>query len=1140
MATGTLRVLSFRTSAGETVRAHDCICWRHLEGRPCRTAQERQLAQAFDAVIIPVISSGHGGASKRARKAPSGRLPATGAANSAAAQDVVDLNVQGDGRGGATHDFVDREGLLACCAAAQAALQASGLRANVDDCPRQTPGAKYHAWENRGVGLRIEVGSREAASGTFCLALHPSLAHLMPAAAAAAAAVELPAQASAAGAVPEGSLGPHPAPADLRAAATEGGRSGGRAGLRLGGFSPQQLVAACRAVVAQTQAQTRDQYQATAGSDSIRTTGGAPGGSVAPAADPAAATAAAAATGVSPQWCRKLHLWPHLVEAWGSTQSSVATLLAQLAAAQAGGGGGGGGGGGCGGGGSAPSAVAVAGGGRNDVHAAAPPGGGDRPGAGGTGNGDGAGDPPTGQRPCVAHLRHLLQLGRPCYCGRGHYSLQQLQEEVGRCYRESGSGSGAGLQQQQQQQIQQSAAVLEWIAPPQPKNRQQQRQRQQCQQRQEVGGSRGGGKILAAAAATKVEATAGAAADEEEAEEELGAGDSDVDGRTVTDDGDSDGGGGGSGNGGGGRVVLLVGNIPSAVRASVVQAELAAAFAPYGCCGVAVSRTRNGGSHGWARVALGESTAEATAAAAAEAVAALDGRLRLGGTPLTVSYSSGRLDTIFPYLPYVVRCAMRVDSTAAFSATDQATADKMTDLLAGLAERLILPPPPPPETAGRVLSAPQQPRPLLPLVLTDGTACCGGNALSYARRFERVVAVELDPDRAEDLRHNAALVRAWDDFRRAGSRAGLAGGTDAATAAAANGDSTAGGSSGPPEGGLGALEVMCGDYTRLTRSLRQDVVFMDPPWGGPQYCGAAVSGPAGDRHASGGGATAAGSPSAAAATSGGGRSTGAVGGAMEYGDAAFMLGQVPLSYMVSELLAGGAAGMVALKLPSRADAELRAMQARVRQLVAARLRGMGAAAAEAEVAEVGGGGSSPYHTHTCRRRLLGAEVTLGRSALVVFMLLPYKYGSRTPAGAGGTLRACGEGDGPVAADAGAVAADAGGGGEGRGSEGAEGGSPGGAGRAIGAAGAATRPGDLDSDEEEDGNGDDDTDSDEAEGRQGVGGGCGGGGPGARAGRPRRAAAAGSCTARVGLGAAFRAALRDWCSRLGLPYRLVCD
>jgi predicted RNA methylase len=86
-------------------------------------------------------------------------------------------------------------------------------------------------------------------------------------------------------------------------------------------------------------------------------------------------------------------------------------------------------------------------------------------------------------------------------------------------------------------------------------------------------------------------------------------------------------------------------------------------------------------------------------------------------------------------------------------------------------------------------------------VVTDATAAVGGNTLSFARAFAHVNAVELSAQRASMLQHNVDLV------------------------------------------GLGAkVTVRQGDFTQLWQrpDLRQDAVFMDPPWGGPQYKDAAV------------------------------------------------------------------------------------------------------------------------------------------------------------------------------------------------------------------------------------------------------------------------------------------------------------
>ena len=78
--------------------------------------------------------------------------------------------------------------------------------------------------------------------------------------------------------------------------------------------------------------------------------------------------------------------------------------------------------------------------------------------------------------------------------------------------------------------------------------------------------------------------------------------------------------------------------------------------------------------------------------------------------------------------------------------------------------------------------------------ITDATACIGGNTLEFARAFAHVHAVELDPTRASMLRHNLTLLHM--------------------------------------EKGVTIYEA---DYCDLHPTLRQDVVFLDPPWGGKRY-----------------------------------------------------------------------------------------------------------------------------------------------------------------------------------------------------------------------------------------------------------------------------------------------------------------
>ena len=88
----------------------------------------------------------------------------------------------------------------------------------------------------------------------------------------------------------------------------------------------------------------------------------------------------------------------------------------------------------------------------------------------------------------------------------------------------------------------------------------------------------------------------------------------------------------------------------------------------------------------------------------------------------------------------------------------------------------------------------------LGLTVTDGCACCGGNVLSFARCgfFAKINAVEFDAKRHAMLASNVKFA-----LRGVAS---------------------------PP-----ATDVRCGSYLDMLRVLKQDVVFLDPPWGGIDY-----------------------------------------------------------------------------------------------------------------------------------------------------------------------------------------------------------------------------------------------------------------------------------------------------------------
>lgn len=78
-------------------------------------------------------------------------------------------------------------------------------------------------------------------------------------------------------------------------------------------------------------------------------------------------------------------------------------------------------------------------------------------------------------------------------------------------------------------------------------------------------------------------------------------------------------------------------------------------------------------------------------------------------------------------------------------------------------------------------------------IITDGTANVGGNSISFhlcGNRFDRVNSVEIDLITCQMLRNNLEVYHCSTDH------------------------------------------VYCQDYLELYRTLEQDVVFLDPPWGG--------------------------------------------------------------------------------------------------------------------------------------------------------------------------------------------------------------------------------------------------------------------------------------------------------------------
>lgn len=84
-------------------------------------------------------------------------------------------------------------------------------------------------------------------------------------------------------------------------------------------------------------------------------------------------------------------------------------------------------------------------------------------------------------------------------------------------------------------------------------------------------------------------------------------------------------------------------------------------------------------------------------------------------------------------------------------------------------------------------------------LVIDAFCGVGGNAIQFAFTCERVIAIDIDPVKIALARHNASVYGVQD-----------------------------------------RIEFIIGDYMQLIPHLKADVVFLSPPWGGPNYADAEV------------------------------------------------------------------------------------------------------------------------------------------------------------------------------------------------------------------------------------------------------------------------------------------------------------
>lgn len=170
-------------------------------------------------------------------------------------------------------------------------------------------------------------------------------------------------------------------------------------------------------------------------------------------------------------------------------------------------------------------------------------------------------------------------------------------------------------------------------------------------------------------------------------------------------------------------------------------------------------------------------------------------------------------------LPAALLREIQMDEVATFSVTDVQSAEIMSRALAaleGVSEHSVV---------------------------TDATACVGGNAISLARYFRHVNAVELDPVRCAMLQHNLAVCLRQQQVQLCPACKAISvcckcpadpQKPAAATATAAGtGKEEAGVWRPPPIVGL--ISVRQGDCLRVCPTLQSDIVFLDPPWGGLDY-----------------------------------------------------------------------------------------------------------------------------------------------------------------------------------------------------------------------------------------------------------------------------------------------------------------
>ena len=127
------------------------------------------------------------------------------------------------------------------------------------------------------------------------------------------------------------------------------------------------------------------------------------------------------------------------------------------------------------------------------------------------------------------------------------------------------------------------------------------------------------------------------------------------------------------------------------------------------------------------------------------------------------------------FIPDCNKCNLRLTDVALYSTTPQSHSEYLIDILTSYIDK----------------------EHMKEMVVTDVGACIGGNTFTLLKYFKRVNAVELNKLHAEILLHNAQEIFTKKMLQK--------------------------------------LHVYNDDYMAIMHFLKQDVIFMDPPWGGTDY-----------------------------------------------------------------------------------------------------------------------------------------------------------------------------------------------------------------------------------------------------------------------------------------------------------------